>query len=195
MTVCDVEECVDMRSLTIADTHSRCNSDCDCGGGAIILYRYVYGSQSVAIEDQLKSLEYSPLVRMPRHTPLPALQNLHLPLPVLSSLPNLYPETLHDPLLILNRKGRQSWTSLCGVVLLSQKESQGCLFGPPGEWGFWSRLMRWGVTRLPIYVVGLVVFLICIESSLRPCGRVSSCFPTAAAVLTQSLDDMVPFSV
>ena len=56
MTVCDVDEWVDMRSLTIADTHRRCSSDCDCGGGAIILYRYVYGSQSVAIEDQLKSL-------------------------------------------------------------------------------------------------------------------------------------------
>jgi len=112
---------------------------------------------------------------MPRHTLLPPVQNLHLPLPVLSSLPNLYPETLHDPLLILHRKGRQSWTSLCGVVLLSQMELQGCLFGPPGEWGFWSRLMRWGVTRLPIYVVCLVVLLECIESSLLSCGPVSHC--------------------
>jgi hypothetical protein len=36
-TVWDVELCVDIRSLTIAETHRRCNSDCDWGGGAIIL--------------------------------------------------------------------------------------------------------------------------------------------------------------
>ena len=40
MTVCDVDEWVDMRSLTIADTHRRCSSDCDCGGGAIIVNGY-----------------------------------------------------------------------------------------------------------------------------------------------------------
>lgn len=34
---CEVDEWVDMRSRTIADTQRRCSSDCDCGGGAIIL--------------------------------------------------------------------------------------------------------------------------------------------------------------
>jgi hypothetical protein len=29
MTVWDVELCVEIRSLTIAETHSRCSSDCD----------------------------------------------------------------------------------------------------------------------------------------------------------------------
>jgi hypothetical protein len=36
-TVWEVELCVDIKSLTIAETHRRCNSDCDWGGGAIIL--------------------------------------------------------------------------------------------------------------------------------------------------------------
>jgi hypothetical protein len=36
-TVWDVELCVDIKSLTIAETHRRCSSDCDWGGGAIIL--------------------------------------------------------------------------------------------------------------------------------------------------------------
>ena len=48
MTVCDVEEWVDIKSLTIADTHRRCSSDCDCGGGAIIVNGYESSESSVA---------------------------------------------------------------------------------------------------------------------------------------------------
>jgi hypothetical protein len=54
---CEVDECVEMRSLTIAETHRRCSSDCDCGGGAIIVYEcsIVDGSWTER-ESRLKSL-------------------------------------------------------------------------------------------------------------------------------------------
>jgi hypothetical protein len=46
-TVWEVELWVDIRSLTIAETHRRCNSDCDWGGGAIIL---AISSRAVPVE-------------------------------------------------------------------------------------------------------------------------------------------------
>jgi hypothetical protein len=46
-TVWEVELWVDIKSLTIAETHRRCNSDCDWGGGAII---FTISSRAVLVE-------------------------------------------------------------------------------------------------------------------------------------------------
>jgi hypothetical protein len=64
-TVWEVELCVDIRSLTIAETHRRCNSDCDWGGGAIILaiMSRVVSSELHLSNDQRKSL----VPKKPRH--------------------------------------------------------------------------------------------------------------------------------
>jgi len=57
-TVWEVELWVDIRSLTIAETHRRCSSDCDWGGGAIILVDLsrVVSSELHLSNDQRKSL-------------------------------------------------------------------------------------------------------------------------------------------
>ena len=54
-TVWEVELWVDIKSLTIAETQRRCNSDCDWGGGAIILAIVSKAVVRVAVSCHLSS--------------------------------------------------------------------------------------------------------------------------------------------
>lgn len=98
---CEVDEWVDIRSRTMADTQRRCSSDWDWGGGAIIVWK-VYRSTKLNRREPFERHvdDFCGKRGMTRHLGVgPPRQNLSQPTSLLLSSLISTTETLHDPFL------------------------------------------------------------------------------------------------